>query len=144
MEIREEDKDSIEYHGQRLEIGDRVTMCPNIICKNCWYCRHIFAYPFCAENTTIGLSFKSMEWPYVAGGWADYMYVPVGSWIYKVPDERTIEMAVLIELMVVSSTLDRAKEYSRLEARGFGFADTVGIQGCGPLGLMHIIKAEMF
>ena len=24
------------YHGQRLKIGDRVTMCPNIICKKCW------------------------------------------------------------------------------------------------------------
>ena len=143
VEIRKEDQDSIEYHGTRLKVGDRVTMCPNIICKQCWYCRHVFAFPFCAENTTIGLSFKSTEWPYVAGGWADYMYVPAGSWVYKIPDEMTDEMAALTELMVVAATLDRAKEFSRLEARGFGFADTVGIQGCGPIGLMHIIKAKM-
>ena len=45
-------------------------------------------------------------------------------------------MAALTELMV-AATLDRAKEFSRMEARGFGFADTVGIQGCGPIGLMH-------
>jgi len=143
VEIRKEDQDSIEYHGTRLKVGDRVTMCPNIICKQCWYCRHVFAYPFCAKNTTIGLSFKSNEWPYVAGGWAEYMYVPAGTWVYKVPDEMTDEMAALTELMVVAATLDRAKEFSRLEARGFGFADTVGVQGCGPIGLMHIIKAKM-
>ena len=143
VEMRDEDRDSIEYHGQRLKVGDRVTMCPNIICKKCWYCRHILAYPFCAENTTIGLSFRSTEWPYVAGGWADYMYVPAGSWVYKVPEEMSTEMAALTELMVVAATLDRAKEFSRMEARGFGFADTVGIQGCGPIGLMHIIKAKM-
>jgi threonine dehydrogenase-like Zn-dependent dehydrogenase len=143
VEIRQADQDQIEYHGARLKVGDRVTMCPNIICKNCWYCRHILAYPFCAHNTTIGLSYKSTEWPYVAGGWADYMYVPDGSWVYKVPDAMTDEMAVLTELFVVAATLDRAKEFSRMEARGFGFADTVGIQGCGAIGLMHIIKAKM-
>jgi threonine dehydrogenase-like Zn-dependent dehydrogenase len=141
--INQADQDSLEYQGARLKVGDRVTMCPNIICKKCWYCRHIFAYPFCADNKTIGLSFKSTEWPYVAGGWADYMYVPAGAWVYKIPDELPDEIAVLTELMVVTATLDRAKEFSRLEARGFGFADTVGIQGCGPIGLLHIIKAKL-
>jgi len=143
VEMHPEDKNLIEYHGDELKIGDRVTMCPNIICRNCWYCRHIFAYPFCAKNTTIGLSFPSDKHPYVAGGWTKYMYVPPKAWVYKVPEEIPDEFGALAEIFVVTAILDRAKEFSRLEARGFGFADTVVIQGGGAMGLMHIAKAKM-
>lgn len=141
VEINPDDK--IEYYGRELKVGDRVTMCPNIICGNCWYCRHIFAYPFCAKNTTIGLSFHSNKPPYVVGGWAEYMFVPPKAWIYKIPEDMPDELAALTELFVVTSTLDRAREFSRLEARGFGFGDTVLIQGAGAIGLMHLVKAQM-
>ncbi|MBM3702225.1 MAG: zinc-binding dehydrogenase [Actinobacteria bacterium] len=143
VEIHPEDKNLIEYHGEELKIGDRVTICPNIICRNCWYCRHIFAYPFCAKSTTIGLSFPSNKHPYVAGGWAEYMYVPPGAWVYKVPEDMPDELACMNEIFVVTATLDRAKEYSRLEARGFGFGDTVVVQGAGAMGLMHVVKAKI-
>lgn len=143
VEIYPEDKNLIEYEGKELKIGDRVTMCPNVICGHCWYCRNIFAYPFCAENTTIGLSYPSTEPPYVVGGWAQYMFVPPKAWVYKIPEEMPDGLAALTELFVVASTLDRAKEFSRIEARGFGFADTVTIQGAGAIGCMHVAKARM-
>jgi threonine dehydrogenase-like Zn-dependent dehydrogenase len=143
VEIFNEDRRLIEYHGQELKEGDRVTMCPNVICGHCWYCRHIFAYPFCAENTTIGLSYPSNKPPYVVGGWAEYMFVPPKAWVYKVPEGLPDELGALAEIFVVSATLDRAKEFSRLEARGFGFADTVAVQGAGAMGCMHIAKARM-
>ena len=143
VEIDPRDSSSIEYHGTKLKVGDRVTMCPNVICGNCYYCRHIFAYPFCAKNTTIGLSYPSDRHPYVVGGWAEYMYVPPKAWVYKVPDDYPTTLGALIELFVVTATLDRAKEFSRLEARGFGFGDTVVVQGIGPIGLLHIAKARI-
>jgi L-iditol 2-dehydrogenase len=143
VEIDPADRRLIEYHGQELKEGDRVTMCPNIICGHCYYCRHIFAYPFCAHNTTIGLSFRSDRPPYVAGGWAEYMFVPPKAWVYKIPDGLPDELAALSEIFVVTATLDRAKEFSRLEARGFGFADTVAVQGAGAMGCMHVAKARM-
>ena len=143
VEIDPADRRLIEYHGQELKEGDRVTMCPNIICGHCYYCRHIFAYPFCAKNTTIGLSFRSDKPPYVAGGWAEYMFVPPKAWVYKIPEGLPDELAAMSEIFVVTATLDRAKEFSRLEARGFGFADTVAIQGAGAMGCMHVAKARM-
>ncbi len=143
VEIDPADRRLIEYHGQELKEGDRVTMCPNIICGHCYYCRHIFAYPFCAHNTTIGLSFRSDKPPYVAGGWAEYMFVPPKAWVYKIPEGLPDELAALSEIFVVTATLDRAKEFSRLEARGFGFADTVAVQGAGAMGCMHVAKARM-
>lgn len=143
VEIDPRDRTTIEYEGKELKEGDRVTMCPNIICGHCWYCRNIFAYPFCAENTTIGLSFRSDRAPFIAGGWAEYMQVPPKTWVYKIPEEMPDELAALTELFVVAATLDRAKEFSRIEARGFGFADTVAIQGAGAIGCMHAAKAKM-
>jgi L-iditol 2-dehydrogenase len=143
VEIDPADRRLIEYHGQELKEGDRVTMCPNIICGHCYYCRHIFAYPFCAHNTTIGLSFRSDRPPYVVGGWAEYMFVPPKAWVYKIPEGLPDELAALSEIFVVTATLDRAKEFSRLEARGFGFADTVAVQGAGAMGCMHVAKARL-
>jgi threonine dehydrogenase-like Zn-dependent dehydrogenase len=143
VEIHPEDSKRIDYHQQELKPGDRVTMCPNVICGECWYCRHIFAYPFCAQNKTIGLSYPSNRFPYSVGGWAEYMYVPPKAWVYKIPDDMPTKLAVLTELFVVTATLDRAKEFSRLESRGFGFADTVLIQGVGAVGIMHVAKAKM-
>jgi L-iditol 2-dehydrogenase len=143
VEIDSRDTNLIEYEGKELKVGDRVTMCPNVICGHCWYCRNIFAYPFCAENTTIGLSYPSNRAPYVVGGWAEYMFVPPKAWVYKIPEDMPDELAALTELFVVAATLDRAKEFSRIEARGFGFADTVTVQGAGAIGCMHVAKAKM-
>jgi L-iditol 2-dehydrogenase len=143
VEIDPRDRFEIEYHGTELKVGDRVTMCPNVICGHCYYCRHIFAYPFCAKNTTIGLSYRSDQPPYVVGGWAEYMFVPPKAWVYKVPEGFPTELGALAELFVVTATLDRAKEFSRLESRGFGFGDTVVVQGVGPIGLLHVTKARL-
>ncbi len=143
VDIDPADQNLIEYEGKELKVGDRVTMCPNVICGLCWYCRNIFAYPFCAKNTTIGLSYRSDMAPWVGGGWAEYMFVPPKAWVYKVPEDMPDELAALTELFVVAATLDRAKEFSRIEARGFGFADTVTIQGAGAIGCMHVAKAKM-
>ena len=100
--------------------------------------------PLLRHNTTIGLSFRSDQPPYVAGGWAEYMFVPPKAWVYKIPEGLPDELAALSEIFVVTATLDRAKEFSRLEARGFGFADTVAVQGAGAMGCMHVAKARMF
>lgn len=53
----------LEWSGQELKEGDRVTMCCDLVCGNCWYCRNIHGYPWCKEVKTYGLSFLSIEPP---------------------------------------------------------------------------------
>jgi len=132
-----------DYDGRPLKVGDRVTMCPNIICGKCYYCRHVFGWPYCAHNRTYGVYFRSDKWPHVTGGWAEYMYIFPGSFVYKVPDDMPTEIAVNIELMVVTNNVDRAKGYMEFASRGFGLMDTVLIQGVGAMGLAHLIKARV-
>lgn len=133
----------IEYSGQELRVGDRVTHCPNVICGRCWYCRRIHAYPFCANHQGIGMTYLSDRFPYITGGWSEYLYLPPKAWIYKVPEELSVEETALSEIFVVSSLLDRAKMYSQVDARGFNFGDTVVVQGLGAVGMMMIAKAQL-
>ncbi len=133
----------IEYSGQDLKPGDRVTNCPNVICGRCWYCRNVHGYPYCAEHQGIGMTYYSNQFPYIVGGWGEYMYLPPKAWIYKVPEHIPVEYACLVELFVVAALLDRAKEYAAYGGKGFHFGDTVVLQGAGAIGMMMCAKARM-
>lgn len=52
-------------------------------------------------------------------------------------------MAVLAELMACAASLDKVKEFSSYAMEGFNSGDTVVVIGSGPLGLLHIAKADM-
>lgn len=133
----------IEYSGKELKIGDRVTNCPNVICGECWYCRNVHAYPYCPNHQGIGMTYYSDRFPYIVGGWSEYMYLPPKAWVYKVPETLSVELVCLSELFVVTAILDRAKELTALGGKGFHFGDTVVIQGSGAIGMMMIAKARM-
>jgi len=133
----------VEYSGKDLKVGDRVTNCPNVICGHCWYCRNIHGYPYCAEHQGIGMTYYADRFPYIVGGWAEYMYLPPKAWVYKVPDYLPVEYACLTELFVVTALLDRAKEYTAYAGKGFHFGDTVVIQGTGAVGMMMVAKARL-
>lgn len=134
----------IEYSGKDLNVGDRVTHCPNVICGRCWYCRRIHAFPFCANHQGIGMTYYSDRFPYITGGWGEYLYLPPKAWVYKAPEELTVEETALSEIFVVTALLDRAKMYSQIDGRGgFGFGDTVVVQGLGAVGMTMIAKARL-
>ncbi|MCL4559066.1 MAG: zinc-binding dehydrogenase [Chloroflexi bacterium] len=142
VELGGDGKD-IEYSGKDLKIGDRVTNCPNVICGRCWYCRNVHGYPYCAEHQGIGMTYYSDRFPYIVGGWGEYMYLPPKAWVYKVPEYLTVEETALSELFVVSAILDRAKEFAAYGGKGFHFGDTVVVQGLGAVGMMMIAKARI-
>jgi len=142
VEMNGEGRD-IEYSGLELKVGDRITNCPNVICGRCWYCRNIHGYPYCAEHQGIGMTYYADRFPYIVGGWAEYMYLPPKTWVYKVPEFISVEYACLAELVVVTAILDRAKEYTAYGGKGFFFGDTVVVQGSGPIGVLMMAKARI-
>ena len=40
-----------DFDGQLLHVGDRVVVGANVVCGDCYYCRHDFPY-FACENMT--------------------------------------------------------------------------------------------
>jgi len=135
--------EEIEYSGKPLKVGDRVTNCPNVICGECWYCRSVHGYPYCSNHQGIGMTYYADRFPYIVGGWAEYMYLPPKAWVYKVPEYLSVEYSCLSELFVVTAILDRAKEYAAYAGKGFHFGDTVVVQGAGAIGMLMVAKARM-
>jgi threonine dehydrogenase-like Zn-dependent dehydrogenase len=133
----------LDFEGLPLEVGDRVVVGPNLACGRCYYCTHGFEYYFCANLQDYGNSLSCAVPPHLFGGWAGYLYALPGSYLWKVPDDLAPEIAVLAELMAVTTGLDKAKQFSAVDSEGLRFGDTVVVQGAGPVGLCHVIKARM-
>ena len=137
------DKPLTDFNGLPLEEGDRVVLGANLNCGHCYYCRNGFDYFFCANLEDYGNSLSSANPPHLFGGYAEYIYALPESYLFKVPEDVPVEIAVLTEVMAVTYGLDKAKQFSAVHTEGFRFGDTVVVQGVGPLGLCHVMKARM-
>ena len=133
----------IEFYGRRLAVGDRITMCPDVVCGRCYECTHVMGYVWCENSECYGNSFTSAEPPHLLGGMAEYMYLRPVTFVYKVPDGLSPRVAVLAELMACTASLDKLKEFSSYALEGFNSGDTVVVIGTGPLGLLHEATADM-
>lgn len=142
-EIGKRARTNLEYTGKELKIGDRVVMCPDILCGKCWYCRNSFGFPLCENIRGYGNHFTATEAPHLLGGWSEYLYVRPDAFVYKVPDGIDAEIAVMTELMAVTYNLDKAKSFYSMDGEGFGPGASVAVQGVGPMGLLHVFKARV-
>jgi L-iditol 2-dehydrogenase len=143
-EIDEEGAKNLEFEGAILKPGDRVTMCPDVICGKCYFCKNFPSYPWCETlDPEYGCRPSCDVGKHLYAGFAEYIYLVPGTRLYKVPENLPDHVAALTELMCVTYSLDKAKEFNSFSLEGFNFGDTVVVQGVGPLGLMHVIKARM-
>ncbi len=132
-----------DFEGVPLRVGDRVVVGANVICGECYYCRHDFPYYFCERMVDYGNNMTASEPPHLFGGWSEYLYVVPGSFLVRVPDDLPDEVAVLTEVMAVAVGLDRAKQFSAVPNEAFRFDDTVVVLGVGSLGMCFLMKARM-
>ena len=142
-EIGRRARRNLEYTGKELKIGDRVVMCPDILCGRCWYCRNSFGFPLCENIRGYGNHFTATEAPHLMGGWAEYIYVRPDAFVYKVPESLDANLAVMTELMAVTYNLDKAKSFYSMDGEGFGSGASIAVQGVGPMGLLHVFKARI-
>jgi threonine dehydrogenase-like Zn-dependent dehydrogenase len=132
-----------DAEGVPLSVGDRVVVGANVVCGQCYYCRHDFPYYFCERMVDYGNNMSAADPPHLFGGWSQYLYVVPGSFLVRVPDELPTEIAVLTEVMAVTVGLDRARQFSAVPNEPFQFDDTVVVLGVGPLGMCFLMKARM-
>jgi threonine dehydrogenase-like Zn-dependent dehydrogenase len=142
-EIGRRARGRLEYTGRELAVGDRVVMCPDILCGRCHYCRNFSGFPLCENIRGYGNHFTATEAPHLMGGWAEHIYVRPDAAIFKVPDTIDAEIAVMTELMAVTYNLDKAKSFYSMDGEGFGSGASIAVQGVGPMGLLHVFKARI-
>jgi threonine dehydrogenase-like Zn-dependent dehydrogenase len=130
----------VDADGRALGPGNRVVPAPNLTCGRCRFCLgQGYPYYLCTALEDYGNSLSCASPPHLLGGWSELMYLLPGTRLFRVPDALPSELAALTELMAVTNGFDR----SRALPGGFAFGDTVAVIGIGPLGLMHLAKAEM-
>ena len=124
-------------------MGDRVVPAPNLTCGRCRFCLgEGYPYYLCTALDDYGNSLTCAEPPHLFGGWSQHMYLLPGTRLFRVPDELPSRLAALTEVLAVTHGLDAARAMGALGG-GFRFGDTVAVVGLGPLGLMHLAKADM-
>ncbi len=123
----------VDEAGRPLGVGDRVVPAPNVTCGRCFFCVGGYPYYLCERLEDYGNSLSSAQPPHLFGGWAERLYLLPGTRLFRVPDELPSELAALTEVLAVTHGLDRAQRAG----------DSVVVLGVGPLGLMHLAKAEL-
>ena len=129
--------------GPPLKTGDRVVISADIVCGHCYFCRNIYGYPWCLSHRSYGDVISCKTPPHLFGGWAEMMYVLPGTFMFRVPEALTDKEAVLAEQMAVAyGAFCRTFQGPNMK-EGYAPADTVVIQGVGPLGLCNAFLARM-
>ena len=129
--------------GGALHEGERVAISADIVCGHCYYCRNIYGYPWCLNHRSYGDVISCERPPHLFGGWAEEMYILPGTFMFRVPSVLKDEEAVLAEQMAVAyGAFGRAFQSPNVK-EGFSPADTVVVQGVGPLGICNLFMARM-
>ncbi|HEY49933.1 MAG TPA: zinc-binding dehydrogenase [Dehalococcoidia bacterium] len=112
--------------GEPLAVGDRVV---HRIFYTCGHCRACLKGmdPAC-PLAPIAVYSPCEEYPHFLGAYAEYYYIRPGQKIFKVPDDLTDEMAAPVNCAL-------AQVIYGLERVGFGYGETIAIQGAGGLGI---------
>ena len=140
--IEEINGELLDHDGNILHVGDRVVPAPNISCGKCFACRNNRPYYYCECKLDYGNNIGAGEPPHIFGGWSEYLYILPGSHLFKYPDTIDPRFGTFIEPLSVTGCLDKARQWSS-EWEPFRSGDTVVILGTGPIGLFHLIKANL-
>jgi L-iditol 2-dehydrogenase len=105
-----------------LEPGERVTAEIVVPCRTCWYCQRGL-YHLCDEPGTC------------VGAWAEYLKVPQGAVLHRVPKALPAAEAALVEPLACS--------IHGVELAEIGLRDTVVIGGLGAIGMGMLQVARL-
>ncbi|MHB1334832.1 MAG: zinc-dependent alcohol dehydrogenase family protein [Candidatus Humimicrobiaceae bacterium] len=100
----------------KFSLGDRVTVDPNIVCHNCYFCKIGEAH-LCENLITLGINKN--------GGFAEYAVVPEEN-LYILPKNLTFGQGALVEPLACS--------IRGIEVANIKQGDTVLILGAGGMG----------
>lgn len=109
----------------KFKPGDRVSVDPNEVCGECYYCMNGKAH-FCTSMKGYGTSYN--------GGFAEYVAVPEKQ-VYHLPDELSFESGSQSETL---SCCINGIDLCRIKAGA-----NVLVIGAGPIGLMMLQLAKM-
>jgi len=117
----------------QVEVGDRVTVEPYLLCGRCHYCLH-GNYAVCVERRCYGVTLTCDRPPHLLGAYSQYMVLlPYSKLLRYGPEVEPREGCL-------SSVLGNGVRWVRTKGE-CGLGDRVVILGPGPQGLMSVVAA---
>ena len=104
-----------DFNGEQLSLDDRVTWSMTFGCGNCFFCKKGLPQK-CVKMYKYG-HVRSDKEPHFTGGFAKYVHLKKGSYIFKVSSDLTDEEKKQIDdfkttLLVTAKTYKPASVYS--------------------------------
>ncbi|MHA1906917.1 MAG: zinc-binding dehydrogenase [Candidatus Thorarchaeota archaeon] len=126
-----------DLNGNELNEGDRVAFHDVVdTCFSCWNCLVAEAPTKCENRGVYGITLDSSKWPYLIGGFSEYMYFKPGTQIMKIPDNVAFDDVIFAGCAL--PTAIHAVTRSPLK-----WNTNVVVQGAGPVGIMLTILASI-
>jgi threonine dehydrogenase-like Zn-dependent dehydrogenase len=126
--------------GAPLQVGDLVVPETRIPCHTCQFCRGVGSrpskqidYSHCPSQRGLG-GIRLHEMPLLSGGWSDYVELPHGAIVHKIPPEVDSDEAVLLEPFSIGMKASRVADVNQ--------DDTVLVLGPGPIGLLTTVACH--
>lgn len=126
--------------GTPLQVGDLVVPETRIPCHTCASCRGVGSrptkpidYSHCPNQRGLG-GIRLHEMPLLSGGWSDYVELPHGAIVHRIPPEMDPAVAVLLEPFSIGMKASRVADVNS--------DDTVLILGPGPIGLLTAVACH--
>lgn len=131
--------------GQPLKEGDRVVLGTTMNCGECFNCRFTpHRNNMCTNCDIYGITMGIDRWPSLYGGMGEYVYLLPGSWVFKIPESMSFEVAALADPFACATrTLERAYSPGMPGSwDSFGIGSSVVVQGLGSIGLLAAATAK--
>jgi L-iditol 2-dehydrogenase len=125
-----------DLNENELQVGDRITIHDvTNTCFSCYYCLIAKTPTKCKNRKVYGITFDSTQWPFLIGGYSEYVYLTPGTHIFQIPDHVSFEGALVAgcALPTAIHTVTRSP---------LKWASSVVVQGAGPVGLMLTMLAK--
>jgi L-iditol 2-dehydrogenase len=121
--------------GVPLAVGETVTFLDvHETCNHCWYCLAAKASTRCPSRRVYGITYGADEG--LLGGWSECIYLKPGVKIVRLPEGLTPEQ-------VIAGGCALPTAFHALERGQVSLADSVVVQGSGPVGLMAAALARL-
>lgn len=125
-----------DFLGNQVREGDLIAWAPGISCGRCDFCVIERERTLCRNRRVYGY-LNAETWPYLMGGWSEYVYLVPQVVFFKVPSG--VEDKDVIALGCAGPTAVHAALYRA----GIGPMDTVLVQGSGPVGVAAAMFARL-
>lgn len=129
-----------DMFGEPIKEGDRIVCYPSTwACGSCYACKVLLQPNLCMRPPF------PRDLPDMGSAFSEYIYIPEGSTVYRIPDSVSSKAAVLVEPFAGAL---RAFERSFLPGvpdryQGMGPGKSVVIMGSGTIGTLMVILAKL-